>query len=155
MYEYLLEECNSILEEQGLPPVEAEITTTTDMLSYTECNGIIYLGKAVRGLAAIGLWDLTRTVMHECLHMLVDAYPPSSKQKKPFGTRKEWAEEQSLTSYGNLYSMGHVTRYGMTHPEEDFVETGTVILMEEDVPDTDEVAVKIKAVNGWFKSLSD
>jgi hypothetical protein len=100
-----------------------------------------------------GMRDLNHSVMHEMVHILMENFPPSPKQKRIFGTPEDWKEEQKFSRMFARDSMCYATRYGMTHPDEDFVETVTAILLGEDVPDNVVVDTKVATAEEWLNGL--
>ena len=152
MYKNLVKKCNRILEAEALPTVEIIIEETPELLSFTMCDGTIYMGAVARTLSKLGCRDLMHTVMHEIVHNLMESHA-SEEYNGVFGTKEEWAAEQKMTRMLALNSMNYVTRYAMTHPDEDFVETVTCLLLSETVPDTECVNDKLEAVKSWMEAL--
>lgn len=155
MYNELLNKCTKILESHGIPNLNVSVVSTLLPMTFTYGKDKIYIGLDAKFWDALGRWDMPGTIMHELLHILVKRYPPKPEHYAPFGTAKEWKGRQKwLRYYFPKNTDKYSTEYGSTHPEEDFVEAGTILLLGGEVPDTQILGVKMEAVNLWLDSIA-
>jgi len=120
-------------------------------LSWTDANGNIHVGSAVRLHQAVTGTGLKHTILHEMMHSFFRWYPPSQECRAAFGNQADWRSEQTFSRMLNpLDDSEYVSRYAMTHAEEDLVETAASILEGLTVPDSR----KRDRVLEWFEEMS-
>jgi len=152
MYNRLMQECEIILADWGIPIPDVEIELTDELYSYTEGEGVIYLGVMLRAGYAVGVCGesrMVRSILHEMLHDLMEAYPPSKKVKKLFGSPGKWKAPQNMWRL-LACSDGYVTHYAHTHPEEDLVETAVSVLTGIKYRDD----VKSRGAETWLDTMN-
>ncbi len=139
----MLKKAYRILQAARFPKRKIKLEFVNEFLSYTNEMYDIHLGY----YATIEYWlgiEITHTLIHEIIHSYVKEFPPTSKQKKPFGSTADWKKPQRMHQW--IWGSGS-TRYGSTHPDEDFVETITCILLNEP---NNATPSKLQAANSWM-----
>ena len=151
-YARVFDECKDLLREHGLiaPRVNLKVPFNAPLLSETNCTTTIKVGSWVQFLALFGNDRLRRTLLHELFHVLVDRVPPNWGIRGAFGDEEDWEAEQCFLDCFASNDEDYVTRYAMTHPEEDLVETAVFLLLEGEPAWNEAVQQKAEAVNEWF-----
>lgn len=148
-----MDDCEQLLRKHWLPVPRVQVKTCSPMWNWGSTDGrTIWLGVKAR----YRTWrienndGLRETLLHELFHVLVQRIPPPKYLKAFFGTQKEWDRRRHRRTTG-LKESEYMTSYAMSHPEEDFVETATWILLVPIAARNKVLREKIKAVRAWFK----
>ncbi len=152
MYNTLTKKCYGILNAHGIPLPKIILRTTPHIFSHTDGSNNVFLGLGIRIAYMLGLINesrLCRTILHEIMHVVVWAFPPSPGVRNLFGTPAEWDAPQRFLRVFNGPGDRYVSRYAQTHPEEDLVETSVSFLMEGRRNDS-----KSGGIEEWFAKIT-
>lgn len=144
----LFDEAKGIIEGAGLITPRTRLVLSNTWFSYVDNPREVNIGLGVRIFGTRN--RILHSILHEHMHILVFRVKPDAQSKRPFGDPEDWDDEQRFLCWLGS-KRGHVSRYALTHPEEDFVETA-VFLLEGGLADED-TEDKVQAVIRWFRKV--
>lgn len=144
----LFDEAKEIIEGAGLIVPRTRLVLSNTWFSYVDNPREVNVGLGVRIFGTRN--RIRHSILHEHMHILVFRVKPDVQSKEPFGDPDAWDDDQRFLCWWGS-KRGHVSRYALTHPEEDFVETA-VFLLEGGLAD-DDTEDKVQAVLRWFRKV--